>query len=558
MLTQLFIRDFAIIHRLELALDPGLSALTGETGAGKSILIDALNLVLGDRADSHTVRHGAERAEITVTVRLEGSTDTAQWLEAHDLAQDDECILRRVVSREGRSRAYINGSPVTLNLLREIGETLVDIHGQHEHQSLLRRDMQRRLLDRQADNGDHLKRLGALYRRWSDLSRRLSELSLEQEERRARLDLLRYQVEELADLGLADAEFGALEEEHQRLNHAEELKREAYQAYWQVYESEEGSLHSRLGMLVAGLEHYIQVDPALQAATELLNGAQAQLEEAATELRQYSDALEVSPERLQWIDERLTTIHELARKHRIPPQDLVEHLAKLEAELSSLTDPDADLAQLRLQIQQTGQAYLELAGEIRERRLHTAKALSEGVTDIMQELGMDGGRFEAAVRALDEAAFSETGLDEVEFMVSANPGIPLQALTRVASGGELSRISLAIQVIAARSVSIPTLIFDEVDAGIGGGIAEVVGRQLRRLGGERQVLCVTHLPQVAAQAHHHCRVTKTKGKTRTTTAIHSLSDEERIEEIARMLGGMTVTAQTRAHAEEMITQSRSP
>lgn len=557
MLTRLFIRDFAIIPRLELQLEAGMSVLTGETGAGKSILIDALNLVLGDRADSHTVRHGAKQAEVAVSVELRGASETADWLAAHDLAQDDECLLRRVLNRQGRSRAYINGSPVNLGLLRELGETLVDIHGQHEHQSLLRRAMQRQLLDHQAENGVLLERLGTLYRRWRELGEQLHRLSSEQEERRARRELLRYQVEELSELDLAAGELERLEEEHQRLNHAEELKQEAYRAHHQLYESEDDALYSRLGSLLSGLEHYAGLDPALQTVTELLGGAQAQLEEAATELRHYSDALAVSPERLQWIDERLATLYELARKHRVSPQNLAQHLGRLDGELSALSDPDADLATLRQQARETERAYLEVAREIGRRRSEAARLLSDGVTGAMQELGMDGGRFQVAVRTREDADFSENGLDEVEFTVSANPGAPLQPLSRVASGGELSRISLAIQVIAAHTGSIPTLIFDEVDAGIGGAVAEVVGRQLRRLGTDRQILCVTHLPQVAAQAHHHFQVTKRKQKTRTSTAIQRISGTARVEEVARMLGGLNLTAQSRAHAEEMITRSRS-
>jgi len=458
MLTRLFIRDFAIIRRLDLQLEPGMTVLTGETGAGKSILIDALGLVLGDRADSQTVRHGAERAEVAVSVELAEATQTSDWLQAHDLVQEDECILRRVVNRQGRSHAYINGSPVTLGLLREIGETLVDIHGQHEHQSLLSRDMQRRLLDRHADNGELVQRLGTLYRRWNDLNHQLGRLSSEQADRRARRDLLRYQVEELSDLGLAPGEPAALAEEHQRLSHAEELKREAYRAYHQLYESEDDALYSRVGSLSSALTHYAGLDPALEAVTELLEGAQAQLEEAATTLRHYSDALEVSPERLQWIDDRLAAIHDLARKHRVPPQALAEHLTALDAELATLSDPDADLAALHQQIQETERDYLELARELRRRRLDAARLLSAGVTGAMQELGMDGGRLEVAVRACEGGAFSASGLDEVEFMVSANPGVPVQPLSRVASGGELSRISLAIQVIAADAGAIPTLI----------------------------------------------------------------------------------------------------
>ena len=551
MLTHIHIRNFAIIDELDLDLAGGMTALTGETGAGKSIVVDALGLVLGDRADSAVVRHGAAKAEISASFDLGALPAARGWLDENDLEAGDECLLRRVITHDGRSKIYINGSPSTLQLVRELGNHLVDIHGQHEHQSLLRRELQRDLLDDYAGNDALRAQVAEAFARWKSLRERLDSLTLAGDERQARVELLRFQVEELDALKLAADEYEQLAEEHGRLAHAGRLLETAEQGNTALYESDEQSLHALLGHQLHALTEAAELDPALREPLELVTSAQIQLREAADALRHYADALDLDPERLAFVDERLGLIHDLARKHRVRPEELDAHHQRLAGELAELDGEGYDAEALARDLATAEEAYRKVAEKLRASRIKAARELNRGVTEAMQGLGMEGGHFEIAVSP-DDGHYASHGLDEVEFQVSANPGQPIQPLARVASGGELSRIALAIQMIAARSVSVPTLIYDEVDTGIGGAVAEVVGRQLRRLGEGRQVLCVTHLPQVAAQAHHHLQVAKRKGRDSTQTRIETLRDERRIEEIARMLGGVELTAQTLAHAEEMI------
>jgi DNA repair protein RecN (Recombination protein N) len=557
MLTHIHIRDFAIIDELELSLGRGLCVLTGETGAGKSILIDALGLVLGDRADSHTVRHGAAKADLAIGVHIADLPQVIRWLEERDLHLGDECLLRRVITREGRSRAYINGVPTPLAAVRALGEMLVDVHGQHEHQSLLRRDSQRRLLDEHGGNTARLAELGRIYAQWRELGRRLEALSSAQDEREGRRELLRYQLRELTDLGLGEGEASELESEHQRLAHVGQLQSGTLGLYHALYEAEDGAVHSLLATLAARLDALADTDPALGEYRELLQGAQIQVEEAADGLRRYAERLELDPQRLEWVEARLGSVHELARKHRVAPDQLPSRQGELERELAALEDPEQDLQRLQEALGALEARYTELAREIGEIRGRTAQRLSAQVTEAMQGLGLEGGELSIEVQTVEQAQLSPWGRERIEFLVSANPGQPLRPLGKVASGGELSRISLAIQMVAANSLHIPTLIFDEVDVGIGGAVAETVGRHLRALGGHRQVLCVTHLAQVAAQAHHHYQVRKTTRRATTLTHIAALSTPDRVEEIARMLGGVEMTEQTRAHAREMITRAQT-
>ncbi|MDQ3732196.1 MAG: DNA repair protein RecN [Pseudomonadota bacterium] len=556
MLTRIHIRDFAIIEELELELGGGMSVLTGETGAGKSILIDALGLVLGDRAASDAVREGAAKADIMVCIDVRQQTAARAWLVDHDFEAENECWLRRVIARDGRSKAYINGSPAPLNLIRQLGEMLVDIHGQHEHQSLLRSATQRQVLDARADNDERLAKLTTVYQELRALQQRLHALATLGREREDRIDLLRFQIEELTDLNLGADEFDALGEEHRRLAHGERLKEASLTAYAALYEGEEDTLDALIGRIINELEPLRALDEALGEPTELLSGAQVQVREAANELRRYGDRLDIDPERLAQVEARLADIHHLARKHRLEPAQLPAHLTALEAELASLQDPEFDLAQIQERLAMLAEDYRSQAQAIHDARAAAAVALSTAVTDAMQDLGMSGGRFEATVKYQADAEPEPYGLDRIEFQVSGGAGQALGALHKIASGGELSRISLAIQIVAARSLGIPTLIFDEVDAGIGGGVAEAVGLQLRRLSEQRQVMCVTHLPQVAAQAHHHIQVNKRTRKQTTGTQVVTLNNQERVEEIARMLGGLELTDKTRAHAEEMINRAR--
>ncbi|MBU0653672.1 MAG: DNA repair protein RecN [Gammaproteobacteria bacterium] len=552
MLTNIHIRDFAIIEELDLELHPGMTALTGETGAGKSILLDAIGLVLGDKADSSTVRHGAGKAEITLSVDITQTPSARVWLEEQGMEGDDEtCILRRVMSAQGKSRAWINGSPANLTQLRELGEQLVDIHGQHEHQSLMKKDAQRDMLDTFASNDSLLAKTREAWKNWKKLHERVAALSSQNRQHQERVDLLRFQSQEISALALQAGEPDRLDEELNRLANAEQLRATAAQGYDQLYDNEP-SLYSILGRLIHDLAAQTSIDARLQTPFELLTSAQIQVKEAAVELRDYAESIDLDPERLQWVENRIADIRSLARKYRVEPHELPERLEQIDAELAQLGGDDYDLEALEKQLQEAATSYRQQAGKLSTARSQAARQLSAGVSKAMQQLGMQGGKFEISVTQDPDASFQAMGLDTIEFSVSANPGQPLKPLVKVASGGELSRISLAIQMIAAQKVTLPALIFDEVDTGIGGGIAEVVGKQLRALGTNRQVLCVTHLPQVASQAHQHYKVTKIKGKEHTSTGINHLTQAQRVEEIARMIGGVEITPATRTLAEEML------
>ena len=553
MLTHIHIRDFAIIESLEVELHPGMTALTGETGAGKSILLDAIGLVLGDKADSSSVRHGADKAEITLSVNITQTPSARVWLEAQGMeGADDTCILRRIISAQGKSRAWINGSPANLTQLRELGEQLVDIHGQHEHQSLMKKDAQRQMLDAFADNDDLLDNTRHAWQQWKKLHKRVNLLSSQNQQHQERIDLLRFQAQELETLALQANEPALLDEELNRLANAEQLRDTAAQSYDQLYDNEP-SLYSTLGRLIHELALQVRVDAQLQTPHELLTSAQIQLQEAASQLRDYAESLDLDPARLQWVENRIADIRNLARKYRTDPLELPARLLSIQTELEQLGCGDYDLDALEQHLQAAAETYRQQATTLSQARNKAAQQLSAGVTQAMQQLGMQGGKFAIQVSAEASSHFQAMGMDSINFNVSANPGQPLKPLIKVASGGELSRISLAIQMIAAQKVTLPALIFDEVDTGIGGGIAEVVGKQLRALGTNRQVLCVTHLPQVASQAHHHYKVTKRKGKENTRTGIDPLSRAERVEEVARMIGGMEITPATRALAQEMLT-----
>ena len=595
MLTHIHIRDFTIIDQLELDLKNGMTVLTGETGAGKSIIIDALNLVLGDRADSGVVRHGCTRTDISATFDISAITAAHAWLAEHELDAPDhtedniECVLRRTVTAEGRSKGYINGTAVPIQSLQTLGDMLVDIHGQHEHQSLLKNDMQRQLLDDYAGHADLLAKLAVTYRQWKKLGTELELLLNATQDRDARLDMLRYQVHELETLGLngegGENEVNALEEERTRLANSGRLLDTCQTALHNLYESDANDIFTVLGRTLSELEQLRTLDNRLSSACDLLNSAHVQIEESANELRHYRDTLDLDPARLSWVEQRLDVIHQLARKHRIVPTALTTLLITLSTELSAIEHHDEHLEQLQNQLTTLSHTYFEQAHTLSASRTRAAQEFSKKVTAAMQPLGLTGAHFDIALQPLNaepdadtqktgngirftaaqgsahvasagRAGATATGVERVDFLVSTNPGQPLKPLSKVASGGELSRISLAIQVIAARSSHIPTLIFDEVDTGIGGGVAETVGRQLRALGESHQVLCVTHLPQVAALGHHHLHVSKESTQHITTTRIHALADTARNEEIARMLGGVEITAQTRAHAKEMIGQAK--
>jgi len=556
MLRHIHIRNFAIIDELDLDLDAGMTALTGETGAGKSILVDALGLVLGDRADSGAVKHGASKADITVSFDLSDLPVTRTWLEEQDLDTDDECQLRRVIGSDGRSKAYINGTPATLNQLKQLGSMIVEIHGQHEHQSLMHRETQRQLLDNYGAHKTLLNKISTCFETWKATRDRYQALSSSSLERSDRIDMLRYQIEELLTHEVREGEWNDLIEEHDRLAHAEQLSGTAHQACQALYEAEEQSVYSILSQQLQAVQNATQIDSSLEPALELLSQARINVQEAHDDLRRYADRIESDPARLNWLEQRMSSLKDLARKHHCEPGVLSEVLSALEQELNELDGEGENLDQLQLHLAEAEQEYRQYADQLMEKRVGSARKLGQGVTRAMQTLGMEGGHFEIQVGRDEDAVFSPHGMDQIEFEVSANPGQPVRPLARVASGGELARISLAIQMLAAGSLSIPTLIFDEVDSGIGGAVAEIVGRHLRQLGEDRQVLCVTHLPQVAAQAHHHFMVQKTRSGRETQTAIRALVSEQKTEEVARMLGGVELTDQTLAHAREMIARAQ--
>jgi DNA repair protein RecN (Recombination protein N) len=555
MLAHLFVRDLAIIKTLELELSDGLIVLTGETGAGKSIVIDALALALGERAESLVVRPGAKRAEVSASFSLKADAPATAWLRENELYEDGECVLRRVVEVDKPSKAYINGRPVPVQQLRALGELLVDIHGQHEHQSLLKRDIQQDLLDAYGGLGEPVAQLRRHYEAWRALNERLETLRQESADREGRIEFLRHQAQELRALNLKPGELAQLEEEHARLAHGAELLAGVQDVAQSVYDAEEGAAGALLARARSRLEALTRFDPKLAEIGELLAQAVIQIDEAAGRLHDYLDRLELDPNRLQWLESRLGTLHDLARKHRLRPEELAELLARLEQELGDLENYDVNLARLESELKTARAAYDKLAAEISRGRAQAAKKLGKAVSDRMQELGMPGGKFEIALGALPRGEIGARGLERTEFLVSANPGQPPRPLPKVASGGELSRISLALQVVLAGLASVPTLIFDEVDVGVGGRVAEIVGQLLRDLGRHRQVFVITHLAQVAALGHHHLRVSKSAAGGETTTELHALKGGERVQEIARMIGGVTISPKTLAHAEDMLARA---
>jgi DNA repair protein RecN (Recombination protein N) len=549
MLKFLAIRDFVIVSSLELDFSSGFTALTGETGAGKSILIDALSLALGERGDAAMVRSGCERAEIAAEFDIAALPHLQIWLREQELEGDDGvCLLRRVLDGNGRSRGFINGRSATLQQMREAGEQLLDIHGQHAHQSLLRPDAQRMLLDGYAGAAADAQKVAVLYCDWQALRRRRISLSENAEAAAAERELLRFQRDELEGLGLSVAEWQELQDDHARLAHAAGLLETAAFGIETLSEADEACL-AQLNALAARLRDGMAHDASLGETLRMLESAQAELQEAVYALRHYQQRLDADPQRLHELEQRIRDVMDAARKHRVAPEQLDEALQRIVARLAELGG-DADLAELERQEESARQSYLAAAQKLTATRQKAADRLAHEITAAMQTLAMQGGSFAAALLPLAEG--NAHGLEVVEFRVAANPGAPLRSLAKVASGGELSRIGLAIQVAASQVASVPTLIFDEVDSGIGGRVAEIVGRLLKELGREYQVLCVTHLPQVAAAADHQWRVSKTAENGVTLSGIAILDSEQRVEEIARMLGGVKITDTTRKHAAEML------
>jgi DNA repair protein RecN (Recombination protein N) len=552
MLVHLSVHNYAIVEHLDLELKRGMSVISGETGAGKSIMLDALGLTLGDRADSSVVRIGADKADILASFDLDDIPDARAWLAERDLDNDGPCILRRVITAEGRSRGYINGTPCPQGDLKALGELLIDIHSQHEHQSLLKLDTHRRLLDEYGGSQDLARQVQLAAQRWRQTRQTLERLSNSSDEQRARHQLLSYQLEELETLALGEDELEQLEQEHKNLANAEHLLGACRQVLDLCSESDAGNVLSALTSSLQRLTGFQNQPGALGEAVNLLSSAQIQVEEAVGELNRFLDHFDSDPQRQQALEERLDSIYTLARKHRVQPQELPALQQSLFEELESLNADDDALEQLGEELAAYAHHYQEKAEALSSARQQAAESLAVAVEAEIQRLGMPGGKFSVVLKPATTGDLTPHGLEQVEFLVSANPGQPLRPLAKVASGGELSRISLAIQVITAQTSRTPTLVFDEVDVGIGGPTAEVVGQLLRRLGERGQVLTVTHLPQVAAQGHHHLFVHKARGSDETHTAVATLEGGERVEEIARMLGGVDLTEQALAHARQMI------
>lgn len=554
MLTHIQIRDFAIIDAVELELGPGLTVLTGETGAGKSILVDALLLSAGGRAGAEVVRHGAERAEVSATFAIGKNAPAIAWLAEQSIEHEGECVLRRVVAADGRSRAYVNGQAMPVQSLRQLGETLVDVHGQMEYQSLVRRSAQRELLDQSGEHKELLAAVTDAFRTWSQIKDERDRAAASAQDREARLELLRYHVGELKALDLKEGEAEELSAERQRLSQRGRLASGAREIIQLLREAEEVSAEQAISRALSTARHVSELDPQFAPMTKLIDESLIALREGVEAVERYESDLDADPQRQEWVEQRLAAMESIARKHRVESNGLLTLQTELQEEFQRLDSLEASMAQIEKTLEQAQQKFRAACTKLTTARQSAARSLSTNISSLMQTLGMPGGKFQIDVRPAE--APGATGADEIEFMVSANPGQPPRPLAKVASGGELSRISLAIQVAAVQSDamadSLACLVFDEVDAGVGGGVAEIVGRQLRTLGERAQALCVTHLPQVASQAHAHVRVTKlTDGKT-TRTALHPLTADERIEEIARMLGGINVTDKAREHAAEML------
>ncbi len=547
MLTHISISNYTIVAALEIDFARGMTVITGETGAGKSIMLDALGLCLGDRADPKAVRHGCDRAEIVAGFDVGAIPQAVAWLQERDLYSSEECLLRRIVTTEGRSRAYINGTASTAQDCAELGALLIDIHSQHAHQSLLRKPVQRELLDAYAGHLPLTREVEQIASDWLRGQRELDLLTSTRDEQTARAQLLAYQVDELDALNLREGELGTLEQELKLLANAEHILKASHQAL-ELCEEHESGVRKALQLLSGDA----QVTKAATSARELLDSAAIQLNEAAGEIQHHIDSVEIDPERLEEVEQRLADIYDVARKHRVLPEAVGELHLRLRQELQELADGGERVEQLAGELAELAQRYATCATKLGKQRRSAAAKLIKQASTVLASLAMGHCQLEIALAPRSSKAPHPHGSEDLEFLISTNPGAPTQPLGKIASGGELSRISLAIQVVTASSGTVPSMVFDEVDVGIGGAVAEVVGKLLRTLAEQAQVLCVTHLPQVAAQGHQHLRVSKIIDGKSVQTTMDALRDEEKIDEIARMLGGVKITAQTLAHAREML------
>ncbi len=556
MLMNLQVRDFAIVEKIDIEFEAGMTVLTGETGAGKSILVDALGLVLGERGSAQLVRDSAKRAEFAAEFDVSRLARVCKWLDENALDLDGDCLLRRVINADGRSRAFINGNAVPLSQLKSLGELLLDIHGQHFHQSLARRPIQRDLLDHYGGLLDLRAETATQYSSWIAVAERLQSLQEADANRASRLDLLTFQLQELESLATTEGESDGLLLERKKLQNSGRLADGIGAALGALIDSEAGNANSLVAEATRSISSLAEFDASLKPLLEILESAGIQVSEAAESLRRYGEDVDMDPQRRDWIEERLDALQAIARKHRVDSNELPALQDRLSNELDDLTNSQERGRELEKQAASLREEFLTLAGRLSSERAKSAKSFAAAVTEAMSGLGMPGGLFEIALKRLDEDSARPYGIDDVEFLISANPGQKPQPLAKIASGGELSRMSLAIQVIASDGSEIPTMVFDEVDSGVGGGVAEMVGRRLQEIGENRQVLSVTHLPQVASLADHHFRISKVSDGKSTRTGLQVLGNEERVEEIARMLGGVEITRKTLEHAAEMLAGAR--
>ena len=551
MLIHLSVDNFAIASHLEMEFAGGMSVITGETGAGKSIMLDALGLALGDRADANVVRAGTERSDIHATFDISGIPEALQWLKQRDLYDGEECLLRRIVTKEGRSRGYINGRPATLQDLKTLGNLLIDIHSQHAHQSLLKKEQQRRLLDEFAGLSKLCCDVKQTAQDYQHIAQRFDTLQTNRNEQTARAQLLGYQVEELDSLDITEEELSALEQEQKQRANGEQVL-EASQHALALCKEGEINVVNILHQALKSLAEIPSKSKQLEEAEQLLNSALIQTEEASSEIEHHIDSFDIDPERLQTVEYRLNQVYEIARKHRIKPQQLPSLHQELAGELQAIAGSDEELEQLQKQLTEQNEQYQLLAEKLSKKRKAAATKLQKQVDKQLAELSMANCQFKISLEQRDQSKPHPQGREDIQFLVSTNPGQEPQPLSKTASGGELSRISLAIQVVTAQTSAIPTMVFDEVDVGIGGAIAEVVGNLLQKLGDKGQVLCVTHQPQVASKGRTHLFVSKHSTKKTVSTTLQILEGQQKVEEIARMLGGIAITDQSRAHAKEML------
>jgi DNA repair protein RecN (Recombination protein N) len=557
MLRTLIAKDFAIIESVDLALHGGMTVLTGETGAGKSLMVDALMLLSGVRADVAMIRSGCERAELSAEFDLARKPEVLNWLKEQELNEGEstDCHVRRTLRVDGTSRAFVNGRAVTLAHLRQLADQLLEIHGQHEYQALLQPARQRQLLDAFGDHQKTQDRVSELASTWRQIEKQIKALSEETGGNPKDLDSLQFQIDELNRFALSADAYAALENEHQRLAHQGELIERCERAHDIIDGDDQRSVRRALNQALNELEHAAKFDSSLITLNKLLGEASVQVEEAARMLDRYRSKQELDPSRYADIDRQILRLHDLSRKHRVPVHELAQHLVHLKTSYERLSDQDRVRDELKKQQQSIEAAYQVAAGELTRLRQRAAEALSVQITQALKVLGMPDGRFDIQVTSIAQSVPQSDGVDQIDFLVSANAGQALRPLRKVASGGELSRLSLAIEVAILGKGDVPTMVFDEVDSGIGGAVAEIVGKKLRALGQARQVLCVTHLPQVAAQANHHVKILKVSDGAHTRTKLTQLNGVERVEETSRMLGGVQITEQMRASAREMLEQA---